>query len=149
MNCARPCITRRSWPIWRNSRRPPTSSAPSPTLPLRHPQPMPLRRAPRPSNRRPAHRPPMTRPHAHRSEEHTSELQSRPHLVCRLLLEQNKTILQELSPLFTVKVALRDIEIKTVYVGVIGKATTQCRKTDGAHVVAIAGAASVIRISGI
>src|SRR3989442_7485078 len=24
-----------------------------------------------------------------RSEEHTSELQSRPHLVCRLLLEQN------------------------------------------------------------
>src|SRR3989442_6877239 len=27
-------------------------------------------------------------PHAdHRSEEHTSELQSRPHLVCRLLLE--------------------------------------------------------------
>src|SRR3989442_4509356 len=30
-----------------------------------------------------------------RSEEHTSELQSRPHLVCRLLLE-NKTI--ELQP---------------------------------------------------
>src|SRR3989442_4787527 len=26
-----------------------------------------------------------------RSEEHTSELQSRPHLVCRLLLEINKT----------------------------------------------------------
>src|SRR3989442_2696490 len=26
---------------------------------------------------------------AHRSEEHTSELQSRPHLVCRLLLERN------------------------------------------------------------
>src|SRR5690554_7227422 len=25
---------------------------------------------------------------AHRSEEHTSELQSRPHLVCRLLLEK-------------------------------------------------------------
>src|SRR5690554_7587666 len=25
-----------------------------------------------------------------RSEEHTSELQSRPHLVCRLLLEKNK-----------------------------------------------------------
>ena len=25
-----------------------------------------------------------------RSEEHTSELQSRPHLVCRLLLEQKK-----------------------------------------------------------
>src|SRR3989442_4145304 len=29
------------------------------------------------------------RPHA-RSEEHTSELQSRPHLVCRLLLEKKK-----------------------------------------------------------
>src|SRR3989442_7659767 len=28
-------------------------------------------------------------PHA-RSEEHTSELQSRPHLVCRLLLEKKK-----------------------------------------------------------
>src|SRR5436305_12034083 len=30
--------------------------------------------------------------HAHRfrSEEHTSELQSRPHLVCRLLLEKKK-----------------------------------------------------------
>src|SRR3989442_10298798 len=27
----------------------------------------------------------------HRSEEHTSELQSRPHLVCRLLLEKKKT----------------------------------------------------------
>src|SRR3989442_9073842 len=26
-----------------------------------------------------------------RSEEHTSELQSRPHLVCRLLLEKNHT----------------------------------------------------------
>src|SRR5690554_7591577 len=28
--------------------------------------------------------------HAGRSEEHTSELQSRPHLVCRLLLEKKK-----------------------------------------------------------
>src|SRR5690554_7146235 len=28
-----------------------------------------------------------------RSEEHTSELQSRPHLVCRLLLEKKNTIL--------------------------------------------------------
>src|SRR3989442_6397507 len=32
-----------------------------------------------------------------RSEEHTSELQSRPHLVCRLLLEKKK-----LTPLFQV-----------------------------------------------
>src|SRR5690554_7773326 len=29
-------------------------------------------------------------PFASRSEEHTSELQSRPHLVCRLLLEKKK-----------------------------------------------------------
>src|SRR3989442_10832654 len=31
-----------------------------------------------------------------RSEEHTSELQSRPHLVCRLLLEKKKNIMSEL-----------------------------------------------------
>src|SRR3989442_10854098 len=31
-----------------------------------------------------------------RSEEHTSELQSRPHLVCRLLLEKKKTTGQTL-----------------------------------------------------
>src|SRR3989442_8938886 len=32
-----------------------------------------------------------------RSEEHTSELQSRPHLVCRLLLEKKKTYPEPLS----------------------------------------------------
>src|SRR3989442_11580733 len=37
---------------------------------------------------RPAH---MFARFAVRSEEHTSELQSRPHLVCRLLLEKKKT----------------------------------------------------------
>src|SRR6266498_4812213 len=31
-----------------------------------------------------------------RSEEHTSELQSRPHLVCRLLLEKKKNIIYQL-----------------------------------------------------
>src|SRR5690554_1031835 len=31
-------------------------------------------------------------PNGFRSEEHTSELQSRPHLVCRLLLEKKKKI---------------------------------------------------------
>src|SRR3989442_4911306 len=31
-----------------------------------------------------------TLPRKERSEEHTSELQSRPHLVCRLLLEKKK-----------------------------------------------------------
>src|SRR5436305_11966414 len=32
-----------------------------------------------------------------RSEEHTSELQSRPHLVCRLLLEKKKKTNQHIS----------------------------------------------------
>src|SRR5436309_8968250 len=35
-----------------------------------------------------------------RSEEHTSELQSRENLVCRLLLEKKKTTSQSLSPIF-------------------------------------------------
>src|SRR3989442_8307688 len=34
----------------------------------------------------------------HRSEEHTSELQSRPHLVCRLLLEKKKKKRQHYQP---------------------------------------------------
>src|SRR5687768_18268256 len=34
---------------------------------------------------------------SHRSEEHTSELQSRLHLVCRLLLEKKKNKTQNLS----------------------------------------------------
>src|SRR5690625_6760403 len=33
----------------------------------------------------------------HRSEEHTSELQSRGHLVCRLLLEKKKKLMQSLN----------------------------------------------------
>src|SRR5690554_7468456 len=33
-----------------------------------------------------------------RSEEHTSELQSRPHLVCRLLLEKKNTALSRTIP---------------------------------------------------
>src|SRR3989442_7640517 len=44
---------------------------------------------PRRSDRAACARP--RRAHKHRSEEHTSELQSRPHLVCRLLLEKKKT----------------------------------------------------------
>src|SRR3989442_8878197 len=35
---------------------------------------------------------------ARRSEEHTSELQSRPHLVCRLLLEKKKNYPQGTHP---------------------------------------------------
>src|SRR3989442_11676093 len=34
----------------------------------------------------------------HRSEEHTSELQSRPHLVCRLLLEKKKNCEKTIHP---------------------------------------------------
>src|SRR3989442_2847613 len=37
---------------------------------------------------------PQLNPIAARSEEHTSELQSRPHLVCRLLLEKKKNMKQ-------------------------------------------------------
>src|SRR3989442_9014294 len=35
---------------------------------------------------------------ANRSEEHTSELQSRPHLVCRLLLEKKKDTVESVFP---------------------------------------------------
>src|SRR5690554_7172457 len=39
-----------------------------------------------------------------RSEEHTSELQSRPHLVCRLLLEKKKNkIIMTLLPRFAIR----------------------------------------------
>src|SRR2546429_4478818 len=42
-----------------------------------------------------------------RSEEHTSELQSRLHIVCRLLLEKKKTIQQRVTaPPFTIFAAL-------------------------------------------
>src|SRR5690554_7367970 len=46
----------------------------------------------RPASPTPTRSPPTPwpRPAAPRSEEHTSELQSRPHLVCRLLLEKKK-----------------------------------------------------------
>src|SRR5690554_7392065 len=50
---------------------------------------------PRPRLREPTQQPPRPShyegpPRPPRSEEHTSELQSRPHLVCRLLLEKKK-----------------------------------------------------------
>src|SRR2546422_5383885 len=38
-----------------------------------------------------------SRRHLSRSEEHTSELQSRLHLVCRLLLEKKKNLLRHLG----------------------------------------------------
>src|SRR5690554_7543589 len=76
-------------------------------LPIFPPRPAHHRGAPAPDHRErargdPGHprragspaggRPPQRRgePAYRRSEEHTSELQSRPHLVCRLLLEKKK-----------------------------------------------------------
>src|SRR5436305_7545294 len=42
-----------------------------------------------------------------RSEEHTSELQSRPHLVCRLLLEKKNFISRAVTtPIFTTELSL-------------------------------------------
>src|SRR3712207_7321748 len=66
-------LFRSSWPsAWRASARPSTPAATSPT-PTRSTWPAPPRRSTPP-----------------RSEEHTSELQSRQYLVCRLLLEKKK-----------------------------------------------------------
>src|SRR5690606_42086134 len=48
------------------------------------------RRRPEQAGRRRQHRAPVDR-RTQRSEEHTSELQSRENLVCRLLLEKKKT----------------------------------------------------------
>src|SRR3989442_9794140 len=77
-------------------RRPPRSTLfPYTTLfrsvprPLRH---QPARRV-RPAPGAAAPRAVAGAERAQRSEEHTSELQSRPHLVCRLLLEKKKTLL--------------------------------------------------------
>src|SRR5699024_11331961 len=57
-------------------------------------RPRPGRSAPRPAGHNPAHRSSHERIRRSRSEEHTSELQSRFDLVCRLLLEKkNKHIL--------------------------------------------------------
>src|SRR5690348_17622489 len=47
------------------------------------------------------HRPLGVRQDDGRSEEHTSELQSPVHLVCRLLLEKKKTICTTISLLFS------------------------------------------------
>src|SRR3712207_7608220 len=51
----------------------------------------PRRRARGPRPRRPLRRRPRELPAGRRSEEHTSELQSRQYLVCRLLLETTKS----------------------------------------------------------
>src|SRR3712207_8507183 len=55
----------------------------------------PYRRGERAGDRQRARGPPGKLRAARRSEEHTSELQSRQYLVCRLLLEKKKTMIIE------------------------------------------------------
>src|SRR5690349_24197348 len=74
-------------------RRPPRSTLfPYTTLfrSCRCPRGSPCRAAPRPPRARCARAPAAARRGSTRSEEHTSELQSRRDLVCRLLLEKKK-----------------------------------------------------------
>src|SRR5436305_3657770 len=54
-----------------------------------------------------------SREHSFRSEEHTSELQSRPHLVCRLLLEKkkNKQIIQHYFPYYLIHALIDSLTI--------------------------------------
>src|SRR5215217_8742620 len=71
-------------------RRPPRSTLFPYTTLFRSPSPWPRRLPPGPSTcARPGSR---VRDRRRRSEEHTSELQSRQYLVCRLLLEKKKKI---------------------------------------------------------
>src|SRR5436305_10262195 len=50
---------------------------------------------------------PQTRPdRGRRSEEHTSELQSRPHLVCRLLLEKKNTVTATVDAFVTIDIVV-------------------------------------------
>src|SRR5436305_7653693 len=53
-----------------------------------------------------------------RSEEHTSELQSRPHLVCRLLLEKKKlasTALQTIAGLVLLQVSAHYVSLESSF----------------------------------
>src|SRR5215813_15052092 len=70
-------------------RRPPRSTLFPYTTLFRSPRRRPSRRGSRPGSARP-----RISASPWRSEEHTSELQSRQHLVCRLLLEKQKNELQ-------------------------------------------------------
>src|SRR3712207_7158471 len=77
-------------------RRPPRSTLFPYTTLFRSPRELPARVAQARLRRAPAAR---RAPRRHRSEEHTSELQSRQYLVCRLLLEKKKFIFPSSSPL--------------------------------------------------
>src|SRR3712207_6994286 len=68
--------------LFRSSHR--ALGLPAPSVPPRCPE------SPTPSRRFPSRSPGSARPPPSRSEEHTSELQSRQYLVCRLLLEKKK-----------------------------------------------------------
>src|SRR3712207_8022420 len=84
-------LFRSTVPGWRKG---PDGSAPQPADgPRSHQAPAPARAPPR----KPARR--VLRVRAdERSEEHTSELQSRQYLVCRLLLEKKKSLTSSSSP---------------------------------------------------
>src|SRR5438046_685965 len=58
-----------------------------------------------------------------------------------------KSAIQELNPLFTINVTMRDIKSKNVYSRVNSKATTQWRKTESANGVHLEGVASDNRSS--
>src|SRR5690606_41732135 len=87
-----------SFPTRRSSDLPGRPPPPPPTTRPRRcrgwPPPAPAPRRPRRWRSAPGRRtppgPPPPRAARHRSEEHTSELQSRENLVCRLLLEKKK-----------------------------------------------------------
>src|SRR2546422_6661539 len=66
---------------------------------------------PKPDKRRSTSRQPSPR---WRSEEHTSELQSRLHLVCRLLLEKKKTNRNNLINALTTSVNLKSMQQTTI-----------------------------------
>src|SRR3989442_7559469 len=77
-----------------------------------------LRRRPPTWARPSGHRCASTRaPACDRSEEHTSELQSRPHLVCRLLLEKKKKKSKQQSCLhFVSSLLLHDLDFLHMHV---------------------------------
>src|SRR5258708_16016923 len=79
-------------------RRPPRSTLFPYTTLFRSRRPATTRRAPSLAKASAVARPiPVSAPVIRRSEEHTSELQSPDHLVCRLLLEKKKKLQQPLT----------------------------------------------------
>src|SRR5258708_30875332 len=84
--------------LFRSHRIPETPLKPDQILVYQVPIPEPLRfLEPRETETRKMHAQRLRDRHLVRSEEHTSELQSPDHLVCRLLLEKKKNLLKLLS----------------------------------------------------